>query len=166
MSWPLIIIVLVIGIVLVALEIIVIPGGFSGAIGGLLAILAVWQAYASYGNVAGNIVLLCSLAVLIVLIVILMKSKTWNRVSLHEAVDSKVNTVDKQEIQVGSRGVTVTRLAPSGNALIHDQVVEVHTVSEFVDPDTPIEVIEIEGYRIVVKPVQEQETTPTESDNQ
>ncbi len=166
MSWPLIILVLVIGIVLVALEIIVIPGGFSGAIGGLLAILAVWQTYASYGNVAGNIVLLCSLAVLIVLIVILMKSKTWNRVSLHEAVDSKVNTVDKQEIQVGSRGVTVTRLAPSGNALIHDQVVEVHTVSEFVDPDTPIEVIEIEGYRIVVKPVQEQETTPTESDNQ
>lgn len=157
MSWPIIIIVLIIGLVLVALEIIAIPGGIAGAIGGLLAILAVWQTYASHGHVAGNIMLLSSITVLIILIVVLMKSKTWNRVSLHEAVDSKVNTVDANEIKVGSKGVTITRLAPSGNAMIQDQVVEVHTVSEFVDPDQPIEVIEIEGYRIMVRSLNDQE---------
>lgn len=152
MSWTIIIIIILLGVSLAALEIVALPGGIAGAIGGLLAVLAIWQTYVSHGVKAGNIVLISSIVVFAALIVILLKSKTWQRFTLKEAIDSKVNVVDEKEIHVGSIGITTSRLAPSGNALFGDQIMEVHSVSEFIDPNTKVEVIEVDGYKITVQP--------------
>ncbi len=152
MSWTIIIIIILIGITLAALEIVALPGGIAGAIGGILTALAIWQTYTSHGTKAGNIVLISSIIVFAVLIIIFLKSKTWQRFTLKEAIDSKVNVVDENEIHVGSIGITTSRLAPSGNALFGDQIKEVHSVSEFIDPNTTIEVIEVDGYKITVQP--------------
>ena len=51
---------------------------------------------------------------------------------------------------MGARGTTISRLAPTGKALINGQPTEVHAVNKFIDPDRPIEVVAIEGYRIDV----------------
>ena len=153
MSWPIIIITIIIGLVLVALEIVALPGGVAGVCGGILTIVAIWQTYATHGTLAGNIVLISSLAICGLLIAFFMKSKTWRFFSLNDKVDSKVNTVEQQGILPGAEGITISRLAPSGKALINGETCEVHTENEFVDPNHKIVVVDVDGYKIIVKEV-------------
>lgn len=154
MSWPLIIALVLLGLVLIALEIVVLPGAVAGICGGVLTAVAIWQTYVTYGTVAGTVVLIVSLVLGIAMVAVLMQSRMWRKVSLHEEVDSRANTIDATKVKVGSRGVTITRVAPSGNARFDDEVVEVHTNSEFLDPQTPVEVVDVEGYKVVVKRVE------------
>ena len=149
MNTTLLVIVLLLGVLLLALEIVALPGGIAGAFGVMLIGLGVWQSYSLYGNTIGTIVLLCSLALCALLLALLMKSKTWKRFSLREESDSKVNQLDKT-VAVGTQGTTISRLAPTGKALIDGTPMEVHAVNKFIDPDRAIEVVAIEGYRIDV----------------
>ena len=81
-----------------------------------------------------------------------MKTKTWQRFSLNEESASKVNQLEPI-VKAGTRGVTISRLAPTGKALINGEQMEVHAVNKFIDPDHPIEVVSTEGYRIDVREV-------------
>lgn len=149
MNTTLLIICLLLGVILLTLEIIALPGGVAGVFGVLLIGFGVWQTYALFGTRVGTIVLLCAIALCVLLMVLLMKRKTWSRFSLNEEIDSKVNQLEPV-VKVGARGTTISRLAPTGKALFDGQQVEVHAVNKFIDPDHPIEVVAIEGYRIDV----------------
>lgn len=149
MSTTLLIIVLLLGVLLLALEIVALPGGIAGAFGVLLIGFGVWQSYALFGSTVGTVVLLCSIALCVLMLIWFMKTKTWKRFSLNEESDSKVNQLEPA-VKVGTRGVTISRLAPTGKALIDGEAMEVHAVNKFIDPDRPIEVVAIEGYRIDV----------------
>ena len=155
MTWTAIVILLLIGILLITLEIVVLPGAIAGIVGLIMLSIGVWQSYATYGIVAGNIVLLVSVVVCILLLVFFMRSKTWRFFGLKTEIDSKVNTIDENLLTVGVRGRTVSRLAPTGKANINGQIVEVHTVSEFVNENEEVEITKIEGYKITVKRVVE-----------
>ncbi|MBO4741558.1 MAG: hypothetical protein J5605_07965 [Bacteroidales bacterium] len=153
MNWTAIIVFLVIGAVLIALELVALPGGIAGIVGAVAMIIAIWQCYAQYGTLAGNIVLIISVIVVAVLLVLLMRNKTWRKVGLKEEISGKVNEIDSNKIALGATGTTISRLAPAGKALINGQTCEVHTVSEFIDENKPVEVIKIDGYHIIVKEI-------------
>ena len=155
MTPTLLIIVLVLGVLLLALEIVALPGGIAGAFGFLLTGFGVWQSYVIWGTQVGNTILCICAAIVIVLLALLMKAKTWKRFSLNEESDSTVNQVDQVALAVGARGTTVARLAPTGKALFDGQLVEVHAINKFIDPDRPIEVVAVEGYRIDVCEVED-----------
>lgn len=153
MSITLIIILLVLGLVLLTLEIVALPGMVAGIFGISMMTFSIWRCYVDYGAQAGHWALLCSIAACVVLLIIFMKSRTWKKFSLDDENKSRVNEIDPLSVQIGSRGYTVARLAPTGKALIDGKLVEVHAVNQFIDPDKAIEVIGIEGYRIDVKEV-------------
>lgn len=155
MSLFLIILVVLVGLILVALEIVALPGGISGICGGILVAVGIWLTYSNYGMATGNIILLSSIVIGIALLAFFMKSRTWKRASLDDEIDSKANPLNENVVKPGARGVTISRLAPAGNAVIDNETVEVHTTSEFIDPNKPIEVIEVDGYRVLVKEVTE-----------
>lgn len=150
MTPTLLIIVLVLGVLLFALEIVALPGGIAGAFGLLLTGFGVWQSYLIWGQTVGNTILCICAGIIIVLLAIFLKAKTWKRFSLDEESDSVVNQVDQAALTVGARGTTVARLAPTGKALFDGQLVEVHAINKFIDPDRPIEVVAVDGYRIDV----------------
>ena len=149
MNTTLLIIVLLLGVVLLTLEIVALPGGIAGAFGIGLIVFGVWQTYALFGNTIGTIVLLCAIALCVLMLILFMRRRTWSRFSLNEEIDSQVNTLEPTAT-VGAKGMTISRLAPTGKALIDGQQMEVHAVNKFIDPDRPIEVVAIEGYRIDV----------------
>lgn len=149
MNTTLLIIVLILGVVLLALEIVALPGGIAGAFGVGLIGFGVWQTYALFGTKVGTIVLLCAIALCVLMLIWFMKTKTWNRFSLNEESDSMVNQLEPT-VKIGTKGVTISRLAPTGKALIDGETMEVHAVNKFIDPDRPIEVVSLEGYRIDV----------------
>lgn len=149
MNTTLLIIVLLLGVILLTLEIVALPGGVAGVFGVLLLGFGVWQSFLLYGNGVGTTILLCSIGLCVLLLALFMKKKTWLRFSLNEESDSKVNQLEPV-VKAGTRGVTISRLAPTGKALINGEQMEVHAINKFIDPDRSIEVVGTEGYRIDV----------------
>lgn len=149
----LIIVMLLLGLVLLTLEIVALPGGVAGVLGFLLLAGGIVWSYQAFGNTFGTIALLVSIVAAVAFLVVLLKTKTWKRFSLKEESNSKVNQVDKTAISKGARGTTIARLAPTGKAVIEGETVEVHAINHFIDPDRPIEVVAVEGYRIDVREI-------------
>lgn len=149
MNITLLIITLIIGMALLILEIVALPGGIAGIFGGLLLAFGVWQSYALLGFNWGTAILVGVVIFGIAMLIILMKGKTWKKFSLNEESDSTVNQ-EPSTVKVGTRGKTIARLAPTGKALIDGELMEVHAINKFIDPDRPIEVVAVEGYRIDV----------------
>lgn len=151
MSWFLLITLVLVGIILLTLEIVAIPGFVAGACGLGMMVVGIWQTFESKGNTAGYIMILAAIVVFIMMLSFFMKARTWNLFSLHEQVDSKVNTVDKNKIEIGTTGSTITRCAPSGKALLNGQIEEVHSQGPFIEENRPVQVIDIDGYKITIK---------------
>ena len=149
MNLTILIITLLIGMLLLTLEIVALPGGVAGIFGALLLVFGIWQGYALLGPNWGTVVLVGCVLFGIIMLVILMKTKTWKKFSLNEESDSTVNK-DTAILSVGDRGTTIARLAPTGKALFNGQQLEVHAVNKFIEPDRPIEVIAVDGYRVDV----------------
>lgn len=151
MSLWIIAIVILVGMVLLTLEIVALPGGIAGVCGGIFACVGIISAYKGYGSTAGTIALVATIVLGIALLVFFMKKRTWKHFSLDSEMDGKVNTHDSPSIFVGATGVTVSRLAPMGTAEIGGNLVEVSTISDFIDPNQEIEVLSVEENKIFVK---------------
>lgn len=61
------------------------------------------------------------------------------------------NLASAVPIQAGAVGTAVTTLRPSGKARIADQVVDVVTEGEYIAPETPVSVVNVDGMRVVVR---------------
>jgi membrane-bound ClpP family serine protease len=54
------------------------------------------------------------------------------------------------DIHPGDEGITLSRLAPIGKANICDRVVEAKSTGDFIDENTAIRVIRVDGYNVLV----------------
>ena len=112
--------------VMLILEVAFLPGfGFTGIIGMLSMIGAVFYAFILLGNAAGWIVLLVAVLICIALFLWALYGKSLDKMALKKNIESTVNEQDMSRFAVGDRGVTRTRLALIGEALINGQIVEV-----------------------------------------
>ena len=70
----------------------------------------------------------------------------------HEAraEDGFTAAPDAYATLIGKHGVAVSNLNPAGTALIEDTVVPVQTGGEFIDANMPVEVVVVQGAKIVV----------------
>ena len=151
MSWLLIIMLIVLGVLFLLLEILVIPGTtLAGILGFGLLFVGLWQAYASNGIIEGHITLGATLVVTVITLYFSFKAGTWRRMALKTTVDGKMDQLDGLDIKVGDTGSTVSRLAPSGKAIINNDIVEVHTYGEFIDQEIEITVISVKDNKIIV----------------
>lgn len=152
MSWTVIAILIIIGLLFIVLEILVIPGqGIAGIIGLVIMTIGIYQTYVIYGSTSGHIVLGSSFVLSVLALVLSLRSNTWKKMMLSKTIDSKVNTIDEESLKVGDIGKSVSRLVPAGKALINNEFFEVHTHGDFIDPQTEIEVISIDHNKIFVK---------------
>jgi membrane-bound serine protease (ClpP class) len=56
------------------------------------------------------------------------------------------------DVQIGGRGVAETALRPTGKARIAGRRVDVVSSGDFVEPGTAVEVVAVDGARVVVRP--------------
>lgn len=152
MSGLLIAILIFVGLLFIVLEILVIPGqGVFGILGLIIMAFGIWQTYVMYGSAVGHIILASSFLISLATLILSLRSKTWKRMMLQSEIKGKVNVVDLQKLKVGDIGITVSRLAPSGKALFHNEFYEVHTNGSFIDPQNQIEILSIDYNKIIVK---------------
>jgi membrane-bound ClpP family serine protease len=149
--WAVIIILILIGLLMLILEVLVLPGGVAGIVGFMMMVAGIWMAYTSEGVMAGNITLLVTIGVNVLGLILALRSKTWKKAMLQTKIDSRVNVIDASELKPGDKGKTISRCAPMGKAIFNDKFYEVSTFTDFIDENVDIEIIRIEGKKIIVK---------------
>ncbi len=150
--WTVIVILILVGLLLMILEIIVIPGsGVVGIVGMASMIAGIWLAYTKQGVEAGHITLGITLAVNVIGLAFALRSKTWKNAMLKTVNSGKVNEIKTEDIKIGQVGKTISRCAPMGKAEFNNTYYEVSTLSEFIDQGKEIEIIRISGNKIFVK---------------
>lgn len=156
MIWEITIILflMLVAIVLILLEIFLLPGITIAGVGGFLfAASGVIYAY-TVGETAGHITLLLSLITFGGAFVWLLRSRSFNRVALKTDVDSKLTSSRDLGIKAGDAGVTLSRLAPIGKARFNGITVEAKSMDELIDENTPVEVVRVDGYNVLVKKIE------------
>ncbi|MEO8475153.1 MAG: NfeD family protein [Chryseolinea sp.] len=152
--WTVIIALLLIGLTLIIIELIFIPGTtVVGLLGLIFAIVGVVVTYVHHGSEIGIIVLAITLSVSLVVLFLSFRSGAWSKFSLKSVIDSKVNEGFLSSINIGDVGVTVSALRPIGKAEFNQKTFEVKTSGSYVDSGQAVKVTQIESYQIVVEPL-------------
>ncbi len=152
MALSAIIILILLGVLLLLLEFLVIPGTTIAGIGGVILIaIGVYFGYKEYGTSYGHVLLLSTIVIVVILIIFALRTGTWNKLMLKAEIDSKVNVIEKEDIKIGEIGKTITRLAPIGKAEFGNEEYEVKTNGEFIDQNEEVEIIKILSNQLIVK---------------
>ena len=149
MFWLMVFGVVILGLILILLDILFIPGAILGIIGALVMIYGVYLAFME-STLGGTITLLGSIALVILGIYIAIRSKTWKRVQLDTAIHSKTDVNMDAQVNVGDIGNAISRLMPMGKARFNGHVVEVASVEGTVNPGETVEIVKIDASKIFV----------------
>lgn len=150
MSLTAIILLILVGLVLLIIEILFVPGMILGIISIALMIVGVIFGYKDFGTTIGTLVLAGTVLSTLGTVYLAFRSNVWKKFQVHSFIEGKTNIL-KTEITVGDTGKTISRLNPIGKASIRDQQVEVQALDGFIDQNTEITVIKIQQNKIFVK---------------
>lgn len=156
------IVLFVAGVVFIVLEMFVPSFGILGLLGGAGIVSGVVTAAYDTGNAFESLgyALLIALALVAVTAYVFRRRGIWNRFILQERLTTEQGFVpsgDDRELLVGSEGVTLSPLRPSGVAEIGGRRVDVISSGQFLNAGQRIEVVSVDGTRILVKAVQQAE---------
>ncbi len=159
MSLGLIIFFIVLGIVLLVIEFMLMPGVVIAGVGGAIFVIGgVIMAFVEHGPADGLIVLASTVAAMIVVVIMVLRAGTWKSLMLTTAIDSKVDLMQKDErpaVSPGDRGESITRLNPIGRVVVNGDYYEAKALDILIDPKTEVEVISVEGNKLIVKPIKQ-----------
>lgn len=144
------------GVILIALEIVV-PGGILGAVGFVSLIAGFffflgggWDAFCIVGGTVAVLAVICAL-----LFWFLPSSSSWNPFILRDKQKNSEGYTGAGDYSayLGKRGKVIAPLRPAGTAVIDGERVDVVSFGDYIDKDSEIEVIKIEGSKLLVKKV-------------
>ena len=153
-----IIILVIFGIILLAVEVFLLPGITVAGIGAFLASgFAIYKAFTVYGTVGGLITIGALLVLSIIVMAVGLKAKTWHRLALHDNIDSAAQVLPEQEgIHRGDIGTTTTRLAPMGKISINGKIYEAKSEDEYIDERNTVVVTGFDNFSVVVRRLRRQ----------
>ncbi len=144
---------LIAGVILLVLET-VLPGMIAGVVGACCLLAGVVVAYDRFGLRTGHGVLVCVLFILLVGTILYLKYFPTSRFANKFISHQSIGAIGGERLDLLNRkGVAYTVLRPSGTALIEGHRVDVVTEGEFVEKGSALEVVAIEGMRVVVRPI-------------
>ena len=153
------IILFVVGLLLLLAEIFFIPGFGLAGIGGIAAILA--SIFLTFGNIVQatySILIALSISVIgfFLLIKYIPSTRTWRKFVLSTEQKKELGyTIETKDLKrlTGEKGIVITPLRPSGIAEVNGKKFNVLTRGEYIDSNTKIKIISVEGNKIVVEAI-------------
>ncbi|MGB9857876.1 MAG: NfeD family protein [Dictyoglomaceae bacterium] len=147
----------ILGLILVVIEIHTPGFGVAGITGSAAIFFSIFWLISSTGNILqATLTALFTISSLIIFLAFyLPKSKAWEKLGLPESQRKNLGYVAVKERKdlIGKRGKTLTMLRPTGFVEIDGEKLEVYSESEYLPPETEIEVIRVEGNKIFVRRV-------------
>ncbi len=142
------------GLLFLIAELVLLPGVSVGA---LLALVcdgsAIYLAFTQLGTTAGLVVLAIVLVLSLVAVIFSLRAKTWQRFSLNQKIESSSMPVPADDLRIGARGKSISRLAPMGKVEIAGRIYEAKSTDVLIDPKQEIEVVGFENFNVIVKKV-------------
>ena len=152
MAWMILLLIIAIGLGLIVIEIIFVPGTTVVGILGLLCMIAgVMYGFSTFGAPIGWGILSGTILISTTVIIISLKSGVWKKFALNKSMNSKVNEHISITIEVGDEGVALSALRPMGNAEFGKDKIEVTTLGELLDSGSKVKVTQVEGRIIYVE---------------
>ena len=158
MSWFLIFLI-GLGVLLLFIEIALLPGfGAAGIPGIALIVAGIGLVWVEFGLRTSLMYASATMALTIPLAILGLWLFPRTRLGRSFILDIAANRADgfqapPQDLVnlVGKSGKSITPLRPAGAALISDQRVDVVTLGDFIEAEVEVEVILVEGNRVVVR---------------
>lgn len=144
------------GLLFLVAELVLLPGVSIGAVLALVCYgSSVYLAFRDFGPVTGTVVILVILVLSVIATVVSLRAKTWQRFSLKQEIrSSSMPVIPAEELQVGDRGVTLSRLSsPMGKVEIGGRTYEAKSQGAYVDPQRDVEVVGFENFSVIVKTI-------------
>lgn len=147
---------ILVGIILMLVEMLLVPGvGVAGFFSLAALFASCWYTFARIGDVEGWWVTVFVLLLLVAMTVVILRKRTWKRFELDTEVTSRVNE-ESSLVKPGDRGVAQTRLAPMGTGRFGGVSCEVKSSdNSMVSAGTPLEVVAVEDNQVIVKPIEQ-----------
>ncbi|HCX64094.1 MAG TPA: hypothetical protein DHN33_02645, partial [Eubacteriaceae bacterium] len=146
---------LILGIGLIIAEFFV-PGGILGGMGALSIIASLF--FATNNVFAMSMSILVALMITIGVAVFMYRQVGLDKGILRHIILSSRATTEKGYLSsndrkdlVGKKGVTITPLRPAGTGLFDGDRIDIVSQGNYIKNDTPVEIIQVSGSRIVVK---------------
>jgi membrane-bound ClpP family serine protease len=153
LMWIIVLALLLMGMALMVVELIFIPGtSVVGFLGLIFTIAGIVVSYRHFGNQTGHYVLGGSAVLSIGFIIYAFRSGAWSRFSLKSSSDSKVNEGLTSTLSIGDTGMAVSTLRPYGKAQFKEQQYEVKTSGNYLETGTPVVIKHISLNLIIVEP--------------
>lgn len=151
MSLTAIILLILLGLFLLIIEILFVPGMVLGFIAVILMMVGIVFSYKDFGTTVGTIVLSATAALTAAAVYWAFNSGIWKKMGVQSTMDGKANVLDENAVKAGDTGKTISRLNPIGKASINNLILEVHTQDGFIDEEKDIEVVKVLQNKIFVK---------------
>ncbi|NLK51351.1 MAG: nodulation protein NfeD [Syntrophomonadaceae bacterium] len=151
-----------VGLVLLIIEILVIPGfGIAGIAGLVAMVISIFLASETpqQALITMSVALVGTVVLLILGFRFMGRRDLWSRLILRtrqENVEGYQAPSAQLEEYIGKVGVTLTHLRPAGTIEIENERVDVVTEGEYVPQGVAVKVVKIEGLRVVVRPEKEE----------
>lgn len=154
LDWITVILLIGIGLVLIIIELIFVPGTtIVGILGFILAAVGIWFGYNVLGTTVGHIVLGSSVLVAGIALFYSFKNDSWSRFALNNQNKGHVNEEFPHTLAIGETGVAVSALRPQGTVIFNNRRHEVQTNGEFIVPNTTVRIIKLKHNKITVEAV-------------
>jgi membrane-bound ClpP family serine protease len=152
--WIVIISLLAIGLGLIIVELVFIPGTtVVGLLGLIFTIVGIVISYKYFGDDIGFYILMGTSVTTLVALFYSFRTGAWTRFSLKSTMNSKVNEGMVELLNIGDEGTTRSPLRPMGTAEFGNQNFEVRSLGSFVDTGIRIKIVQINSNQIIVEPI-------------
>ena len=152
--WIIVISLLLIGLALIIVELVFIPGTtVVGLLGLIFATVGVVISYNHFGDTVGFYTLMGTLVTTLVAIFYSFRTGSWTRFSLRSSIDSKVNEGLTGHLKEGDEGVTMSTLRPVGKAEFGGKTFEVKTLGSYLEEGRKVRIRNIQSNQIIVEPL-------------
>ncbi len=155
-----IIVCFLVGIGLLVAEVFLPGFGLPGISGIILEFVTIWLTWVNHGPVAALGMTIVILAVIAITISVALKSAARGRLSKssiilnHEESGAEgYSATADMDVFLGKEGITTTVLRPAGIAEFDGVRLNVVSEGEFIGSHTKVRIEQVEGARILVRPV-------------
>lgn len=143
---------ILLALLFLVVELLLLPGlTFAGILSLVCGGGAIYLAFADYGSTVGCVVTGVALLLALITVILSLRSNTWRRLALNKEIDSVASKPIEEQVALGARGTTLSRLSPMGRVEIGGIAYEAKLLTGYADPQQEVEVIGYENFNIIVK---------------
>jgi len=151
MVWFILISLLTLGIVLIVVEVLFVPGTtIIGILGVGVTAVGIYYAFRSFEQDTALIILGLTVIGNVLVIVYGFRSGAWNKFSLKETHTGRSYDDRLLGLEVGQKGRTVSDFKPYGKVEIADKIYEAKSERGFLSPGTDVFIEKLENNRIII----------------